>query len=128
MSLLALGWVREVEFSALHARQGGGGGRAEGRKGEEERHLHVFFRAACLPERPCATVPGFVFDHDAALHADFVAEPGDEVRVAAWEAHGQDGTRWGVGEGDGEVAEGGEGAEIGEGEAEVLEGAGEVGC
>lgn len=72
-------------------------------------------------------MPGFIFDDHAAHDAYFVAETGDEVSVRAWKADAQDRSRGRVGEGNWEVTEDGEGAEIGEDEAEVFDRAGEVG-
>ena len=72
-------------------------------------------------------VPGFIFDDDAPHDAYFVAKARDEVGVGAREADAQDRSRGRVGEGDREVAEGGEGPKIGEDEAEVLNSAGKIG-
>ena len=85
---LSLHGFGEVVLSAL----AGKGRRGVWRKGEEEGHFYVLFRCG---------VPAFIFDHDSTPYAHFVAEPRDEVGVAAWEAYGQDWTCWCVGEGDG---------------------------
>ncbi len=114
----------EVVFSAL----AGQGGRAgwHWRKGEKERHFDILLRS--LGASKLGSAPAFVFDHDSTPDAHFIAESGNEVAVAAWEAHAQDRACWCVGEGYGEIAKGGEGAEVGEDEGEVLNCSGEIGC
>ena len=78
---LPLGWMGGIVIAAL----AGYGGCAVWRKGEEERHFYIFLRLASFSES--CSVPAFIFNHNSTPYAHFIAESGDEVGVAAREAH-----------------------------------------